>query len=117
MTGRRRSPAPPKNQGAKLNEWLTAWASQVRDELAEAQPVMPPEVDGRPEQIWEPLVAIGDLAWRDTLARAERDGTEPPRTAGWAERAEGRLPRIGARSGHGTGRGRRIGAGRVRIVR
>jgi len=76
-----------EDQGAKMNEWLTAWASQVRDELTDYQPAMPEDVDGRAEQIWEPLVAIGDLAWRDTLARAERDGTEPPEDGGWAERA------------------------------
>jgi Protein of unknown function (DUF3631) len=76
-----------EGQGVRMNEWLTAWASQVRDELADYQPDMPEEVDGRAEQIWEPLVAIGDLAWRDTLARAERDGTEPPEDGGWAERA------------------------------
>ena len=106
-----------EGQGAKMNEWLTAWASQVRDELAEAQPVMPEEVDGRPEQIWEPLVAIGDLAWRDTVARAE--GGRDRAARGWrmGRTSESGLPGIGARSGHGTGRGRRIGAGRVRIVR
>lgn len=76
-----------EEQGKRMNEWLTAWASQVRDELADYQPKMPPEVDGRPEQIWEPLVAIGDIAWRDTVARAEKAGTEPPEDGGWAERA------------------------------
>ena len=76
-----------EDQGKRMNDWLTAWASQVRDELADYQPKMPEEVDGRPEQIWEPLVSIGDIAWRDTLARAERDGTEPPEDGGWAERA------------------------------
>ena len=76
-----------EGQGAKLRDWLEAWASQVRDDLTDYQPKMPEEVDGRPEQIWEPLVAIGDVAWRDTLARAERDGTEPPEDGGWAERA------------------------------
>lgn len=76
-----------EGQGEKINKWLTAWASQVRDELADCQPDMPEEVDGRAEQIWEPLVAIGDLAWQDTVARAGRDGHEPPEDGGWAERA------------------------------
>jgi Protein of unknown function (DUF3631) len=57
-------------QGAKLHDWLKAWAAQVRDELADAQPEMPEEVDGRAEQIWEPLVAIGDAAGGEWPERA-----------------------------------------------
>jgi len=51
-----------EGQAAKLNEWLQAWASQVRDELADYQPDMPEELDGRAEEISTPLVAVADAA-------------------------------------------------------
>ncbi len=59
-----------EEQGEKMKAWLEAWASQVLDGLKDHQPVMPDEVDGRPEQIWEPLVAVADAAGGEWPERA-----------------------------------------------
>jgi hypothetical protein len=74
-------------EGAKLKDWLGAWAAQIRDSVPDAEPVMPDELDTRAEQISEPLVIVGDAAWTDTVARAERDGTPLPEDGGWAGRS------------------------------
>jgi hypothetical protein len=76
-----------EDQGAKMRDWLEAWASQVLDGIKDYQPEMPEEVDGRAEQIWEPLVAVADAAHQDAVARAEQDGTPLPEDDGWAGRA------------------------------
>lgn len=59
-----------EDQGEKMKAWLEAWASQVLDSIKDYQPDMPEEVDGRPEQIWEPLVAISDAAGGEWPERA-----------------------------------------------
>ena len=59
-----------EGQGEKMKAWLEAWASQVLDELGDYQPDMPEEVDGRAEQIWEPLVAVADAACGEWPERA-----------------------------------------------
>ena len=59
-----------EGQAAQLKMWLAAWAAQERDGLAEAQPVMPEELDTRAEQISEPLVAVADAAGGDWPERA-----------------------------------------------
>ena len=59
-----------EGQGEKIKKWLEAWASQVLNSIKDYQPEMPEEVDGRPEQIWEPLVAIGDAAGGEWPERA-----------------------------------------------
>jgi hypothetical protein len=50
------------HQGARAREWLASWAAQVRDQVAGAQPDTPEGIDGRAEQIWEPLLAVADAA-------------------------------------------------------
>ena len=59
-----------EGQAAQLKVWLAAWAAQERDGLAEAQPVMPEELDTRAEQISEPLVAVADAAGGEWPERA-----------------------------------------------
>ena len=61
-----------EGQAAQLKMWLAAWAAQERDGLAEAQPVMPEELDTRAEQISEPLVAVADAAGGDWPERARQ---------------------------------------------
>jgi len=62
-----------EGQAAKLNEWLQAWAAQVRDALADYQPEMPEELDGRAEEISTPLAAVADAAggeWPERIRAA-----------------------------------------------
>ncbi|MBN9756802.1 DNA primase [Pseudonocardia sp. Ae406_Ps2] len=57
-----------------LREQLAAWMDRVAEEhLAGADPVMPEQVTDRNAEIWEPLLAIADLAgdhWPDTARAA-----------------------------------------------
>jgi hypothetical protein len=46
----------------ELREWLSAWAEGAIDELAYAEPDLPEELSDREQDIWEPLIAIADLA-------------------------------------------------------
>ena len=48
---------------------LEAWATANLTALAEAEPEMPDELDDRAADIWEPLVAIADLAGGDWPTR------------------------------------------------
>jgi Protein of unknown function (DUF3631) len=47
-----------------------AWATANLDVLSDANPVMPDELSDRAQDIWEPLIAIADLAGGDWPARA-----------------------------------------------
>lgn len=57
-----------------LREQLAAWMDRVAEEhLAGADPVMPEQVSDRNAEIWEPLLAIADLAgghWPETARAA-----------------------------------------------
>jgi hypothetical protein len=56
------------SQGEVLRERLDAWASTLIDHIARARPVMPPGVEDRAADCWEPLLAIADAAgghWPD----------------------------------------------------
>jgi hypothetical protein len=58
-------------QGAALCRRLIGWARKVADDAEKARPVMPPSVEDRQADCWEPLLAVADLAgglW-PTLAR------------------------------------------------
>jgi hypothetical protein len=58
-------------EGARvLRDALAEWAAVYGDELSEAEPVMPAGVTDRACDIWEPLVAIGDLAGGEWPERA-----------------------------------------------
>ncbi|SDD68049.1 DUF3631 domain-containing protein [Actinokineospora iranica] len=59
-------------QSEPIREALSTWLNGMGDRLVEAEPEMPPGVDDRPAEIWEPLLAIAELAgghW-PTTARA-----------------------------------------------
>jgi hypothetical protein len=58
-------------QGTKLCRRLIGWARKVAADAEKARPVMPPSVEDRMADAWEPLLAVADLAgglW-PTLAR------------------------------------------------
>ena len=56
---RRRVHAP---QGEALRRRLAGWAVTVRDEATEARPKMPPGVEDRNADVWEPLLTLADIA-------------------------------------------------------
>lgn len=59
-------------EAAPIREQLEAWAGEQEDRLTAARPKMPSGVTDRAAEIWEPLLAIADLAgdkWA-TKARA-----------------------------------------------
>jgi len=64
---RRREHAP---KGNVLRDQLAAWAASVRTKLADTRPTMPDGVCDRDADIWEPLVAVADVAGGDWPARA-----------------------------------------------
>lgn len=45
-----------------LKDALTAWSEQAVDELHDAAPSLPDDLNDRAQDIWEPLLAIADLA-------------------------------------------------------
>jgi hypothetical protein len=65
---RRREHSPA---GERLCERLAEWISAHIDDLVTARPTMPPGIEDRPADVWEPLLAIADAAGGDwpTLAR------------------------------------------------
>lgn len=58
-------------EAAPIRDRLAAWAEQHQDALADAIPPMPDGVTDRAAEIWEPLIAIADLAG-DTWATKAR---------------------------------------------
>jgi hypothetical protein len=64
---RRRVHAP---EGEALRQQLAGWTATIIDEATAARPPMPPGVEDRAADVWEPLLAIADIAG-----------------AGWPERA------------------------------
>jgi hypothetical protein len=59
---RRRVHAP---LGEALRRRLAGWAATILDEATEARPDMPSGVDDRDADVWEPLLAIADIAGGD----------------------------------------------------
>jgi putative DNA primase/helicase len=58
---------------APIVERIAEWAPVHEDELRAAEPDIPDEIDDRAQDIWEPLIAIADLAggdWPETARRA-----------------------------------------------
>ena len=59
--------------GTRLRLNLRPAVIEVRDELEQADPVMPPGVDDRPADVWEPPLAVADCAcgeWPDLALAA-----------------------------------------------
>jgi hypothetical protein len=67
MAYRRRVHAP---FGETLRDCLAAWAAEEVDAMAEARPEMPPGIEDRDADVWEPLLAIADAAGGDWPRRA-----------------------------------------------
>lgn len=59
-------------EGIALRERLTMWADEVGAEAGEMWPDLPVGIVDRPAEVWEPLIAIADMAGGDwpALARA-----------------------------------------------
>ncbi|MGH2788907.1 MAG: DUF3631 domain-containing protein [Actinomycetota bacterium] len=57
-------------QARPLSESLAAWAETRVDELREARPTIPSELDDRAADGWEPLLAIADCVGGDWPTRA-----------------------------------------------
>jgi hypothetical protein len=66
---RRRSVTP---EAATLRDRIVAWAPSEKDALSQARPALPDELDDRAQDVWEPLLAIADLAGGTWPARARR---------------------------------------------
>ena len=64
---RRRVHAPI---GEGLRRRLAGWAATILDEATEARPEMPAGVDDRDADIWEPLLAVADIAGGEWPKRA-----------------------------------------------
>jgi hypothetical protein len=64
---RRRVHAPI---GEALRRWLAGWAATILDEATEARPEMPAGVDDRDADVWEPLLAVADIAGGEWPKRA-----------------------------------------------
>jgi Protein of unknown function (DUF3631) len=67
---RRRVHAPI---GEALRRRLAGWAVTILEEATEARPGMPPGVDDRDADVWEPLLAIADIAggeWPELARKA-----------------------------------------------
>jgi len=57
-------------EGHQLRERLAIWSDTVGAEAGKAWPEMPAGIVDRPEEVWEPLIAVADAAGGDWPARA-----------------------------------------------
>ena len=69
-TRERFHPREVRPVGTQLRDEIICWADQFRDLLPSARPAIPPELDDRAAEIWEPLLAIADLDDGDLPAQA-----------------------------------------------
>ena len=61
--------------GASLRDRLADWL-EPNDDISEAPPELPDELDDRAQDVWEPLLAVADLAGGDWPDRARRAALE-----------------------------------------
>ncbi|MFF2061110.1 DUF3631 domain-containing protein [Streptomyces sp. NPDC058200] len=59
-----------EKEGNALRDRLATWSDQVRDRVMGAWPDMPEGVTDRPADVWEPLLAVADVAGGDWPRRA-----------------------------------------------
>ena len=59
-------------QGHALRDRLADWLEPQYDYIAALRPALPEELDDRAQDVWEPLLAIADLAGGDWPDRARR---------------------------------------------
>jgi len=64
-----------KPQGALIGRALASWCSDASDLIAGARPDLPPGVEDRDADVWEPLLAIADAAGEDWPERARAAAT------------------------------------------
>ncbi|KRD04955.1 hypothetical protein ASE48_20150 [Mycobacterium sp. Root265] len=57
-------------EAAPIREQLDAWTKEHEERLASARPTLPSGVTDRSAEIWEPLIAIADLAGPDWARRS-----------------------------------------------
>ena len=62
--------------GASLRDRLADWLEPNEEHLAGSRPDLPDELDDRAQDLWEPLLAIADLAGGDWPERARRAALE-----------------------------------------
>jgi uncharacterized protein DUF3631 len=79
---RRRKAAPRLRE---LHEALAAWTWTHHDQLAQAEPEMPPGLVDRPADVWEALLAIADLAGGDWPTRARKAAVKLNKERGEAD--------------------------------
>ena len=61
--------------GAPLRAQLEAWSVTAVEALRDAEPALPRELGDRAADVWEPLIAIADLAGGDWPTRARHVAT------------------------------------------
>jgi len=49
-------------EGHALRDRIAAWATGAREQLDDAWPALPPEIQDRNADVWEPLLAVADAA-------------------------------------------------------
>jgi hypothetical protein len=74
---RRRRHEPP---GTELGDRLAEWADEHRFDLDGYEPDNP--LEDRPADVWEPLLAIGDHAWRGMGGSCPQRCREPHKPTG-----------------------------------
>jgi 5S rRNA maturation endonuclease (ribonuclease M5) len=79
---RRRVHAPI---GEALRRRLAGWAATILDEATEARPEMPVGVDDRAADMWEPLLAVADIAGDEWPTRAREAAKALVKVAGEVE--------------------------------
>jgi hypothetical protein len=57
-------------EGHALRDHLADWAEEVGPAAGEAWPKLPPGIEDRPAEVWEPLIAVADAAGGAWPARA-----------------------------------------------
>ena len=72
-----------------VRERLRAWAAENLEELERARPAMPAGLSDRAADLWEPLLAIADLAGGSWPSRGRRAAVELARVGREADRSLG----------------------------
>lgn len=65
-----------KEQGERIYQRLAEWADSVRVELLDAWPELPPGIEDRDADVWEPIIAVADAVGGDWPERARKAAVE-----------------------------------------
>lgn len=63
-------------EGEELHARLAAWAEEYLEQLTAARPEMPPGIVDRAADVWEPLLAIAEMAGPEWIAKARAAAVE-----------------------------------------